>query len=107
MVQQGIGIGVSRQFVNTLLYEACMVAVEFYTDNTAAATRQQFQRYASSAGKEVKGRCVFKINVTLKDIENVLFGKVRRRAGLETAWDIEVTSLVSSCYNSHSVTLST
>ena len=56
---------VFAQFLESLSDKVGMVAVSFYTDDTLAATGNQFQRNAACAGKEVEGCDILEVYVIL------------------------------------------
>ena len=52
-------------------------------DHTATASGDELCRYAARPAEEVKGRGVLKVDVVLKDVEEILLGKVCRGASIE------------------------
>ena len=78
-----------------------MVTVEFDTDHTAATTREQFEGDAACARKEIQCLGSLKVDILRQHIKDILLGEVRCRPRLETPWNIEVPSLISSCDDSH------
>ena len=86
---------------------AGVVAKRLLSGVLASATRGrvQFQCDAARSGKEVKGigRILFKIDIGTEDIEQVLLGEVRSGTRLEGTGDVEVTTTVFPCNNSHSL----
>lgn len=78
-----------------------MVAIEFHTYHTPATSRHQFEGYAACAREEVESRNAIEVDIAVENIEKVLLGKISRWPCLETAWDVEMTSLVLSCYYTH------
>ena len=94
-------IPVFAQFLETLADEVGMVAVCFYTDDTLAATGNQFQRDAACAGKEVEGCGILEIDVILQNIKDVLLCEICSWSRLERTWYVEVATLILYCYDSH------
>ena len=89
------------KFLEALTDEASMIAVFFHADNLLATAREQFKRDAAGAGKEVEGYCFVEIHIASYHIEYVLLGKISCRSCLESAWHIEMTAFVFSCYYAH------
>ena len=94
-------IPVFAQFLEALSDKVGMVAVSFYTDDTLAATGNQFQRDAACAGKEVEGCGILEIDVILQNIKDVLLCEICSWSRLERTWYVEVATLILSCYDSH------
>ena len=94
------------QFLQTLTDEAGMVAVFLHTYHLLATAREQFKRDAACAREEVEGCGIFEIHVASYYIEYVLLGKIGCRSCLESAWHVEMTAFVLSCYYAHVVGLS-
>ena len=78
-----------------------VVAIHFYADHLATATRQEFQRDASRTREKIESLSTFKVDVLHQHIEDVLLGKVRCRTGLESTWYVEVSTLIFPCNDSH------
>lgn len=93
------------KFLHTLAYEGGVVAVGLNTYHLRTSSRQHLQRYAARTGKEVKCHCTVKVNITRKDIKNILLGKVGSRTSLERAWHIKAAAFILSCYYSHRVSI--
>ena len=94
-------IPVFAQFLETLADEVGMVAVGLYADHSAASTGYQFERNAARTGKKVEGRGIFKINISLQHIKDVLLCEICSWSRLERMWYVEVATLILSCYDSH------
>ena len=92
---------VFAQFLEALSDEVGMVAISFYTDDTLAATGNQFQGDAACAGKEVEGCGILEVDVILQNIKDVLLCKICCRTRLKRTWNVEMASLILSCYDSH------
>lgn len=74
----------------------------FHGNDTSTSSTQKFQSDASCTSKQIQSRrFFFKIEIPLKHIEQVFLGKVRGWTSLESAWHIEVPSLIFPCNNSH------
>ena len=83
-----------------------MQSIGLDRNHTTATSAKQLQRDATCAGKEVECCGFFiKINVSLKNIKQVLLSKICCRTCLEGTRHIEMPTLVFACYNSHSVVL--
>lgn len=80
-----------------------MLSIQFYGSDMTTTSREQLQRNASGAGKEVEcSRSIaFEIYVGTKYIEQVLFGKIRSGTCLERAWNVEMSASVFACYYAH------
>ena len=96
---------VFAQLLETLADEVGVVAVCFYADDALATSGNEFQRDAARTGKEVEGGCILKIDVTLQNIKDILLCKICCRARLERTWNVEMATLILSCYDSHIFTL--
>lgn len=59
----------SAYLLDTLLDEACMIAIFLNTHNPLATTRKQFKRDASRAREKVEGCRFVKIEIATDDIE--------------------------------------
>ena len=92
---------VFAQFLEAFSDKVGMVAVCFYTDDTLAATGNQFQGDAACAGKEVEGCGILEIDVILQNIKDVLLCEICSWSRLERTWYVEVATLILSCYDSH------
>ena len=66
-----------------------------------AATTEELKGDAASTGKKIEDTAIFEVNISTKDVENVLFGKVGRRTCLETMGHIKALAFVFSSYNAH------
>lgn len=84
-----------------LLQKRGMLAVFFYTYYGLTAPRQKFKRYATRAPKQVEHTDFLKIYIGAQYIEQIFFGKVGRRAGLETTGNIKSATFIFSCDDSH------
>lgn len=92
------------QFLQKAPYETMMKAILLDRHDLATTTREQLESDASGARKEVEGRrFVIEVEIPVEDIKEVLFGKIRRRSCLERARDVEMTSLVFTCYYAQSM----
>ena len=89
------------EFAHTFADEAGVVAVGFDADHLLAASRQQLERYAARAGKEVEGTCAFKVDVCVEDIEDVLLRKVGGGTCLEGVGNVEAATFVDACDDAH------
>ena len=98
-------IPVFAQFLETLADEVGVVAVCLYADDALATSGNEFQRDAARTGKEVEGGCILKIDVTLQNIKDILLCKICCRPRLERTWNVEMATLILSCYDSHIFTL--
>lgn len=96
---------VFAQLLETLADEVGVVAVCLYADDALATSGNEFQRDAARTGKEVEGGCILKIDVTLQNIKDILLCKICCRARLERTWNVEMATLILSCYDSHIFTL--
>ena len=92
---------VFAQLLKTLADEVGVVAVCLYADDALATSGNEFQRDAARSGKEVEGGCILKIDVTLQNIKDILLCKICCRARLERTWNVEMATLILSCYDSH------
>ena len=86
---------------HTLAYKGGVVAVHLHANYWLATARQQLERYAAGSGEEVESACALHIYVAIDDVKYIFFGKVGCRTCLERAWNVEVASLVYTCYYSH------
>ena len=89
------------EFLETLADEIGMVTVCFYAYHLLATARYEFQGDASCSCEKVEGSGIFKVNVTLEHIEDVLLGEVCCRARLECTGNVKMASLIFSCNDSH------
>lgn len=89
------------EFAHAFADEAGVVAVGLYADHLFAASRQQFERDAACACKEVEGTCAFKVDVCVEDIEDVLLRKVGGGTCLEGVRDVETATFVDACDDAH------
>ena len=96
---------VFAQLLETLADEVGVVAVCLHADDALATSGNEFKRDAARTGKEVEGGCILKIDVTLQNIKDILLCKICCRARLERTWNVEMASLILSCYDSHIFTL--
>ena len=81
--------------------ETMMVAVKFDADDLLTATGEKFERDAARAGEEVERRSTIEIDILDEHVEDVLLGKVGSRPCLEGAGNVEMTTFVLSCDDSH------
>lgn len=70
-------------------------------DHTAATSGDELCRYAARPAEEVKSRGVLKVDVVLKDVEEVLFGEVCRGASVEALGYVEAAALVLTSDDAH------
>lgn len=70
-------------------------------DHTATASGDELCRYAARPAEEVKGCGVLKVDIVLKDVEEVLLGEVCRGAGVEALGYVEAAALVLTSDNAH------
>ena len=90
------------QLVYKLLDEPEMQRILLYAYDTGTSTGKQFKSDAASSCKQVKGNgFLFPINIGIKNVEEILLGKVGSGTCLECTGDIEMTSLVFTCYYTH------
>ena len=94
-------IPVFAQFLETLADEVGMVAVGLYADYSAASTGYQFQRDTACAGKEVEGSGILEIDVILQNIKDVLLCEIGGWSRLKRTGNVEMATLILSCYDSH------
>ena len=80
-----------------------MVAVGLYADYSAASTGYQFQRDAACAGKEVEGCDILEVYVILQNIKNVLLCEIGGWSRLKRTGNVEMATLILSCYDSHNL----
>lgn len=92
---------VGAYLCHALAYESRMVAVCLHAHHAAAPAREQFERYAARTCEEVESRRAVQLHVSVHHVEYVFFGKIGGRPRLERARNVEVTSLVQSCYYPH------
>ena len=71
------------------------------SNDTATATRDEFDRDTSSTTKEVECSGLVEVNIVLEDVEEVHLGKVCRGASIETLGDVEATTLVLPSDDTH------
>lgn len=89
--------------LQTLADKGGMITVGFYADHLTATTREQLQRDAARACKQVERRQAFEIDIAVEHVEDILLGKIGCRTRLECTWNIEVPTFIFSCYNPHSL----
>ena len=94
---------VFAQFLEALSDKVGMVAVSFYTDDTLAATGNQFQRNAACTGKEVEGCDILEVYVILQNIKDVLLCEIGGWSRLKRTGNVEMATLILSCYDSHNL----
>ena len=94
---------VFAQFLEALSDKVGMVAVSFYTDDTLAATGNQFQGDAACAGKEVEGCNILEVYVILQNIKDVLLCEIGGWSSLKRTGNVEMATLILSCYDSHNL----
>ena len=70
-------------------------------DHTATASGDELCRYAACPAEEVKSRGILKVDVVLKDVEEVLLGEVCRGAGVEALGYVEAAALVLTSDDAH------
>lgn len=65
------------QLVEKLLNETMVACIEFHTDNSAAASADEFERNAAGTGEKVEGSgAVAEVDIGLQDIEKVLLREI-------------------------------
>ena len=90
------------QLVDKLLYELEMQRILLYAYDTGTSTGKQFKSDAASSCEQVKGNWfLFPINVGIQYVEEILLGKIGSGTCLECTGNIEMTSLVFTCYYTH------
>ena len=90
------------QLVDKLLDELEMQRILLNAYNTGTSTGKQFESDAAGSCKQVKGNgFLFPINIGIKNVEEILLGKVGSGTCLECTGNIEMTSLVFTCYYTH------
>jgi len=98
-------VAVGRYLLHTLADERGVVAVCLHAYHRRATARQHLERYAARACKEVESVGSVKVDVSADDVEDVLLGEVGGGSCLEGSGNVEVATLVYSCYYSHIVLL--
>ena len=96
---------VFAQFLEALSDKVGMVAVCLYADYTLATAGNQFQRDAACAGKEVEGCGILEVDVILQNIKDVLLCEIGGWSRLKRTGNVEMATLILSCYDSHIFTL--
>lgn len=86
---------------DALANESRMVAVHLYAHHLFASTRKEFKSDAAGTAEEVKRFDILKIHITLKNIKDVLLGKVSSGTRLERTRHIEMPALIFAGYDSH------
>lgn len=81
--------------------ETVVVAIHLNADDMGAATRYEFEGDAARTREEVESCGTFEIQITRQYVEDVFLGKISRGSGLETPWNLKVTSLIFSRNNPH------
>ena len=81
--------------------EGEMLAVALHGDYFYAAAREEFEGDTARAAKEVERPRFLKVEVGTQDVEQILFGKVRRGTGFETMGHLKMAALIFSCDNTH------
>ena len=89
------------QFLHAIADETVVVSIHLHTNHLLTAARQQLERDAACAREKVERDGFVQIYILCQHIEDVLLGKVRRGASLEGARDVEMTTFVFSCNDSH------
>ena len=90
------------QLVDKLLDELEMQRILLNAYDTGTSTGKQFESDAAGSCKQVKGNgFLFPVNVGIKYVEEILLGKVGSGTCLECTGNIEMTSLVFTCYYTH------
>lgn len=90
------------QLVQKALDETVVHRIIFYAYDTGTTARQQLQGDAASTGKEIQGnRFLVPVHIGIQDVEEVFLGKIRCRTSLESTRNIEMTTFILSCYNTH------
>lgn len=79
--------------LQTLADKGGMITIGFYADHLTATTREQLQRDAARACKQVERRQAFEIDIAVEHVEDVFFGKIGGRTRFERAWNIKMPSL--------------
>ena len=87
--------------LQAVLDKAVVVAVEFDTDDLTASAREQFKGNTASARKEVEGACTVEVDIVGKHIKDILLGKISCGPCLEVSGNIEMTSFIDTCNDSH------
>ena len=91
------------KLVEILLDESVVTAFELHTDDTTAASTDEFKRNAARSREEIESRRRFvEVDISLQDIEEILLRKVRSRACREATRHLEVSAFVFACNDSHS-----
>ena len=78
-----------------------MLAVFLDRNDKRAAARKQLERDRSRSGKQIERAGRREVDVGAQDVEEIFFGKVGRRARLESARYVEMSSFIFSGNDSH------
>ena len=83
--------------------ERAVLRIELNRCHMRASSRQQFQRYTTSACKEVESpwSIRLKVDIGTQHIKEVFLGEIRRGTSLERARHIKMPATVFACYYSH------
>ena len=73
--------------------------------DTRDATREQLHGDTPRTTEEIESRSALEVYVVLEDVEEVLLGKVCRRASIEALRDIEATTLVLTADDTHTTSV--
>ena len=89
------------QLVGDGANEECVLPSLLERDHTAATSGDELCRYAARPAEEVKSRGILKVDVVLKDVEEVLLGEVCRGASIEALGYVEAVALVFTSDDAH------
>ena len=78
-----------------------MLSVLLHHNHLGASARQEFERYASRAAKEVERGGFLEVEVGTQHIEKIFFGKVCGGTRLEGTWHLKATAFVFSGNYTH------
>lgn len=92
--------GLSIQLLQTVLYKTVMVGVLLYTNHLLATSREQFQRDAARAGKQIEGGRSVEVDIPQQHVEDILFRKVGGRPRLERARNLKMPAFIDACNDS-------
>jgi hypothetical protein len=69
------------------------------------ATRKEFEGDAACTRKEIErtGSLLLEVDVGPEDIKEILLGEICGGTSLERTGDIEMTTAIFTCYNSHDI----
>ena len=88
-----------------LAYEAVVHGVDLYGRDAPGAARRKFVAYGARPGEEVEHVALLEVDYVAQDVEEVLLGEVRRRAGPQVAGRRDSPTPVFPAYDSHVVLL--